>query len=97
MDPDIIQAVGGVVGLMVPLAAVSLGGLLLFSRSNLGRALASRISGNSRDPVAEARLDAFQDELTDVRAQLQETQERLGFAERLLARTDKPADALRPE
>lgn len=63
-------------------------------RGPLGRALAERISGRAPEPdhglVRE--LDRMSAELDDVRHRLAESEERLDFAERLLAKQrQKPA------
>ncbi len=89
MDPDILQGVAGVLGVMIPLFALSIGGMLLLSRSRIGEAIARRIAGDRRDPESEARLDALEDEVARLRAQLGETNERLDFAERLLTRGEE--------
>lgn len=89
MDPDIFQGIAVVLGVSIPVLAVSIGGLLLLSRSRLGDAVARRIAGDSRHPDCEAQLDALQDEVGVLRAQLAETQERVDFAERLLARVEE--------
>jgi len=86
MDPDILQGVAAVLGVSIPLLGLSIGGLLLISRSRLGHALARRIAGDHDHPVCEERFAALQDDLAELRAQLQEAHERLDFAERLLAR-----------
>ena len=88
MDPDIFQGIAAVLGVSIPVLALSIGGLLLLSRSRLGDAVARRIAGDSRHPECEAQLDALQDEVAVLRAQLAETQERVDFAERLLARVE---------
>jgi hypothetical protein len=88
MDHDILQGVAGVLGIMIPLSAITIGGLLLLSRSRIGEAIARRIAGDTRDPECEAQLEALEDEIGRLKAQLGETNERLDFAERLLTRGD---------
>lgn len=88
MDPDILQAVAGVLGIMIPLSAIAIGGLMLLSRSRIGEAIARRIAGDTRHPECEGQLEALEDEVGRLRAQLGETNERLDFAERLLTRGD---------
>jgi hypothetical protein len=73
-------------GLMIPLLALSIGGVLVLSRTRIGEAIARRIGGDMRDPEVEAHLEALEDEVTRLRGQLGETNERLDFAERLLTR-----------
>ncbi|HET9040107.1 MAG TPA: hypothetical protein VFN40_08050 [Gemmatimonadales bacterium] len=88
MDHDILQGVAGVLGIMIPLSAITIGGLLLLSRSRIGEAIARRIAGDTRDPECEAQLEALEDEIGRLKAQLGETNERLDFTERLLTRGD---------
>jgi hypothetical protein len=72
---------------IIPELVLLIVGLMILSRTRLGRALASRIStGTGADTVA--RLEALQEELAGLRAQLSETQERLDFAERVLTRAE---------
>ena len=63
------------------------GALVGISFSPIGRALARRIGG--KDEAAEsqalAEVDSLRDELAGVKAELGDVQERLDFAERLLA------------
>ena len=89
MDPDILQGVAGVLGIMIPLSAITIGGLMLLSRSRIGEAIARRIAGDTHHPECEAQLEALEDEVGRLRAQLGETNERLDFAERLLTRGDE--------
>jgi hypothetical protein len=89
MDPDILQAVAGVLGVMIPLSAITIGGLMLLSRSRIGEAIARRIAGDAHHPECEGQLEALEDEIGRLRAQLGETNERLDFAERLLTRGDE--------
>ena len=86
MDPDILHGLTAVLGVMIPLFALSIGGVLVLSRSRIGEAIARRISGDREDPEVEAHLEALEDEVTRLRGQLGETNERLDFAERLLTR-----------
>jgi len=86
MDPDILQGVAAVLGVSIPILGLSIGGLLLISRSHLGHALARRIAGDHNHPACEDRFTVLQDDVAQLRAQVQEAHERLDFAERLLAR-----------
>jgi len=94
MDPDILQGIHAVLGVMVPLMVVVIGGLLLISRSRLGEAVARRIAGDSGHSDFQVHLDALQDEVAGLRAQLGEAQERLDFAERLLTKAAEPRPPL---
>lgn len=40
MDPDILSGIAGVLGVMIPVLALSIGGLLVLSRSRIGEAVA---------------------------------------------------------
>jgi len=88
MTADLVQALEGLLGVMIPVLALSIGGLLLLSRSRLGEAVTRRIAGERHHPECEAQLDGLEAELSALRTQLSETQERLDFAERMLTRID---------
>lgn len=62
-------------------------------RGPFGKALAERMTGRAGPPADVDRLRADVEEL---RAELGAVQERLDFAERMLARRDQPGGALRP-
>jgi hypothetical protein len=94
MDPDILQGIAAALGVLIPVLAISIGGLLLLSRSRLGEAIARRIAGDSRHPDYQTQLEVLQDEVAGLRAQLTETQERVDFAERLLTRLEDNRRAL---
>lgn len=95
MDPDVIHAVQSLLDLMVPVLFLSIVGLFVLNRSRIGEALARRIAGVREDPEVQHQILALQDEVAVLRSQLQETQERLEFAERLLARPE-PSREPRP-
>jgi hypothetical protein len=95
MDPDVVQGTMAFLGLMVPLLGLSVVGLFVLGRSRIGEALARRIAGEHHDPELEEQLLALQEDVAVLRGQLQETQERLDFAERMLARPESPKE-LRP-
>ena len=80
------------VGLMVPILGLTVLGLFVLGRSRIGEALARRITGERHDPELEEQLLALQDDVAALRGQLQETQERLDFAERMLARPEPPKE-----
>jgi hypothetical protein len=86
MDVGILQAIAEVLVVTVAGIVVSVGGLLLLSRSRLGEAVARRIAGDSWDPTCQKQLDALQDDLLGIRNQISEMQDRVDFAERLLGR-----------
>lgn len=92
MDPDIIQGATAVLGLMVPVLGLTVVGLFVLGRSGIGKALARRIAGERQDPEYDERLLVLQEDVAALRGQLQETQERLDFAERVLARAEPPKE-----
>jgi hypothetical protein len=89
MDPNVMQGLTRLVGLMIPLLALSIGGMLVLSRTRIGEAIARRISGDTLNPELQAHLETLEDELASLRGQLAETNERLDFAERLLTRGEE--------
>ncbi|MBA2627280.1 MAG: hypothetical protein H0U85_04655 [Gemmatimonadales bacterium] len=77
------------------LAAVT---LLLGLRSQVGRAIARRIEGNSALPDAEARVAALEErvqELESMQLRMAELEDRVDFAERLLSQT-REAERVEP-
>jgi ubiquinone biosynthesis protein UbiJ len=89
MEPDIMNGLTRILGLMIPMFAISIVGVLVLSRTRIGEAIARRISGDARDTRWEAELEALEDEVARLRGQLGETNERLDFAERLLTRGEE--------
>ena len=72
---------------VAPVAFFSTVTIIVIARSQIGRALADRIRGGAaRDPELLAEVDGLRAELDAVRQDVAEVQERLDFAERLLAR-----------
>ena len=76
----------GQIALLIPVAAIIMGGLVKISR-NMNPA-----NGKSSSPELEARIEHLEQELGSVRQELSEAHERLDFTERLLtkAREDRP-------
>jgi len=72
---------------LIPVMAVFFTGLLVLSRTAIGQALARRI-GDDRQltEAAHRHLLELQTEVDALRIEVAETQERLDFAERLIAR-----------
>ena len=70
----------GQIALLIPVVAIIMGGLVKISR-NVNPANSQRPS-----PDLEVRIQRLEDELGSVRQELAEAQERLDFAERLLAK-----------
>jgi ubiquinone biosynthesis protein UbiJ len=89
MEPEIMHGLTRILGLMIPLFAISIVGVLVLSRTRIGEAIARRIAGDTRHPQWEAELEALEDEVARLRGQLGETNERLDFAERLLTRGEE--------
>jgi len=63
-------------------------------RGPFGRAIADRIAGRARAGTEDQDVQELRGEVDDLRHQLGEVQERLDFAERLLARQDERVGAL---
>jgi len=76
----------GSLGVLIPIIGMMIGFFVIFSRSELGRALAHRISGGATDSKElEGEVRELRGEVDALRAELGETQERLDFTERVLA------------
>ncbi|MES2305720.1 MAG: hypothetical protein V4558_09435 [Gemmatimonadota bacterium] len=69
---------------LIPISFILVTGLLLFSRTRLGRAFATRIEGGALGEESRARLDALENDMDLLRQQLAETEERLEYSERML-------------
>jgi DNA repair exonuclease SbcCD ATPase subunit len=83
MDP-------GVLALLIPIVAIIAGTVIKVSKMKLESRQAPM------DQESLARLEALEGEVDGLRRELSETQERVDFAERLLAQTNK-GRALGPE
>ncbi len=70
---------------MIPIVLFIMIGLIPISFSPIGRALARRIGGESEGRQDAADIEALQGEVAQLQQQLDEVQNRLDFAERLLA------------
>lgn len=72
---------------IVPVFLFGGGSLVGLSFSPIGRAIARRMGGrdDGAETAALAEVDALREEVAAVRRELAEVQERLDFAERLLA------------
>jgi predicted thioredoxin/glutaredoxin len=85
----------GVLALLIPLIPVTVFGVWLLGKTEIGRAVARRIEGKAsadREQLTwvQEELDALHDEIERLQRDQSETHERLEFTERLLAR--KPED-----
>jgi hypothetical protein len=75
---------------LVPITLfVSLAAVAIF-RGPLGKALGERIAGRQLDGESSAETEALHAEVDELRFRLSEVEERLDFAERLLARQAGP-------
>lgn len=90
MGPNPWEFIGPTIGISV--VAMSIASVFIF-RGALGRAIAERIAG--RGPVPDGEIKQLHAELDEVRVELAAVQERLDFAERLLAKQREP-ERLRP-
>jgi hypothetical protein len=70
---------------LIPIVGMFFTGLIVFSFTRLGRALANRIEGRIDDGT-RGRLAALEAANDDLRRALEEAHERLDFAERALSR-----------
>lgn len=70
---------------LIPITGLFFTGLIVFSFTRLGRAIANRIEGRI-DSATEARLAALEAANDELRQALGEAHERLDFAERALTR-----------
>jgi hypothetical protein len=78
MDPTAVYS-------LIPITAIFFCGIIAFSFTRLGRALATRLEGRL-EAATEERLAALEAANDELRAALSETQERLDFAERAMLR-----------
>jgi len=67
---------------------------MFIMRGPFGRAIAERIAGRARTATEDQDVRELKGEVEELRNQLYEVQERLDFAERLLARQDERAGVL---
>jgi hypothetical protein len=72
----------------VAVVAVAIAASIVFIlRGPLGKALADRISGKAaHDPETAGQVEALHADIEEVKHRLSETEDRLDFAERLLAK-----------
>ncbi len=77
----------GAFGVFIPIIGLLIGGFVVFSKSEIGRAFAARLRGQVEPhPELLVELDGLRREVDGLRGDLVEMQERLDFTERLLAR-----------
>ena len=76
----------GTLGVFIPIIGLMIGFFVIFSKSELGHALAHRFSGGAvGSKELEGEIRELRGEVEALRSEVMETQERLDFAERLLA------------
>ena len=75
MDP-------GTLALLIPVLALAIGFVAILK-------MPRRAFGQRSDPALSSRTEALEQEVTSLRKELAEVQERLDFAERLLTRPDE--------
>lgn len=80
-------------GLRVLIRVLSIVGLVVCTRSRPGEALGHPIAGGRYAPETDEQISALLESVAVLRHRLQETQERVEFAKRLLRRGDR-AEAL---
>jgi hypothetical protein len=79
MDHGSLALLIPIMALAIPVCAIVFNGLIKVAKYRAG-------SAGGTDPAAESRLSALEQEVAQLRGELSETQERLDFTERLLAR-----------
>jgi hypothetical protein len=84
MIGEAIPVFGMITGLGITVAAIF--GFVRFTQGPVGQALARRIQGHTAgDPDTSAEVAQLREDMDQLRRQLEETQERVDFAERLLS------------
>ena len=92
MIGELIPIFGMITGLAITLAGIY--GFVRFSQGPVGQALGRRIQGQTgADPDVVAEVAELKGQLDQLRRQLEETQERVDFTERLLSQ-QRPAERL---
>ena len=71
--------------ILIPVIALGFTGLITFTFTPLGRALARRLGGQAANPEMEERVSQLESDLEAVRHELAESHERIDFTERALA------------
>ena len=71
--------------LFIPIIVMGFTGLIAFSFTPLGRALARRLGGPSANPELDERVSRLEADLEAVRHERAESHERIDFAGRALA------------
>lgn len=85
---EMIPLFGMLFGALITVAAIW--GAVRVAHGPLGQALARRLQGRGGDTELSGEVAELRDQLEMLRHQLEETQERVDFAERLLSRQPSP-------
>lgn len=90
---ELIPIFGMLTGMVMTVAIIF--GLVQLTKGPVGQALARRIQGRGGDVDSEVRMELaeLRDQVDTLRGTLEETQERLDFAERMLSQ-GRPLDQL---
>ena len=75
----------GTFGVFIPIIGLLIGGFVVVSRSEIGRAFAYRLRNAGLAGGSEEELRSLREDVESLRRELLETQERLDFTERVLA------------
>jgi hypothetical protein len=86
---ELIPLGGMLTGLLITVAAIW-GGVRI-AQGPLGQAVAQRLRGRGGDAELGGEVAELRDQVDSLRRQLEETQERMDFAERLLSQRPPPA------
>jgi hypothetical protein len=79
----------GILALSIPIISILTFGAIFISRGPIGQAMARRLSGHSADDSSDEILE-LREQVELLRTEIGDVQERLDFAERLLARGRDP-------
>jgi hypothetical protein len=85
---ELIPLAGMFTGVLITVAAIW--GAVKVAHGPLGQALARRLQGRGVDSELSGEVAELRDQVDALRHQLEETQERVDFAERLLSRQPAP-------
>jgi hypothetical protein len=91
---ELIPIFGMITGMITTVAIIF--GIVALTKGPVGQAIVRRIQGRSAEADGELRMEVaeLRDQIDILRGTLEETQERLDFAERMLAQP-RPLDRLR--
>ena len=79
----------GILALSIPIISILTFGAVFISRGPIGQAMARQLAGHSADEPSDEILE-LREQVDLLRTELGDVQERLDFAERLLARGRDP-------